>query len=377
MYSKIWLSPPHMGGEEEAYIKQAFDLNWIAPSGVNVAGFENDLETYLKEDSHIACVSSGTAAIHIGLILAGIQRGDTVLCQSFTFAASANPITYVGAHPVFVDSERETWNICPVALENAIESEMEKGNNPRALIMVHSYGMPANMTEILKITKKHKIILIEDSAEALGSSYKGQKCGTFGDYGILSFNGNKIITTSTGGALVCRKEQDKQRAIFLTSQAKEQASHYQHSEVGYNYQMSNVLAGIGRGQIQVLDRNIALRKKMHQFYLDIFSDVEGIEVLKEPTKDYDSNHWLSCIVVDQSVTGFSNEDIRLELLSYNIESRPLWKPMHMQPVFESCEYYGGNVAGDLFRDGLCLPSGSNVTDEDRKRIKKALDKVLT
>ena len=376
MKSKIWLSSPHMGGNEMNYVQEAYDTNWVAPLGPNVNGFETDLQKYIKNDSNVACLSSGTAAIHLALILADVQLNDEVICQSFTFSASANPIAYQGANPIFIDSEKDTWNMCPIHLEEAILDRISKGKKPKAIIVVHLYGMPAKIDEISIIAKKHKIALIEDAAEALGSTYKGQKCGTFGDYGILSFNGNKIITTSGGGALVCKNEEDKQKAIFLATQARDDAPHYQHSEVGYNYRMSNVLAGIGRGQMEVLDAHVSLRREMNQFYKDIFKGVNGIIVFKEPSQDFYSNHWLSCILIDESKTGFSAEVLRLALLESNIESRPLWKPMHLQPVFKNCDYYGGTVAEDLFRDGLCLPSGSNLTEEDRNRIYEALSSLL-
>ena len=376
MKNKIWLSSPHMGGNEMKYVNEAYDTNWIAPLGPNVNGFEHDLENYIGENSKVACLSSGTAAIHIALILAGVGHEDEVICQSFTFAASANPIKYQGATPVFVDSEKETWNLCPVALETAIKDRMVKGKKPKAIIAVHLYGMPAKILEIAAIAKKYNIVLIEDAAEALGSTYQGQKCGTFGDFGILSFNGNKIITTSGGGALVCNNEKDKQKAIFLATQARDNAPHYQHSEIGYNYRMSNILAGIGRGQMEVLDQHVALRRKMHQFYQEVFKEVKGVTVFSEPTTDFASNHWLSCVLIDSEITGFNRETLRLTLLEDNIESRPLWKPMHLQPVFKDYTIYGKGVAENLFQKGLCLPSGSNLTDEDRSRILNSIRQLL-
>lgn len=342
----------------------------------SIDNFENALQTYLGEDSHIACLSSGTAAIHIALILAGVEHGDEVICQSFTFAASANPIKYQGATPVFIDSETTTWNLCPIALEAAIKDRLVKGKKTKAIIAVHLYGMPTKILEIAAIAKKYNIVLIEDAAEALGSTYQGQKCGTFGDFGILSFNGNKIITTSGGGALVCNNEKDKQRAIFLATQARDNAPHYQHSEIGYNYRMSNILAGIGRGQVEVLDKHVALRRSMHQFYQEVFKEVKGIAVFSNPSTEFASNHWLSCVVIEEEVTGFTREMLRLALLEDNIESRPLWKPMHLQPVFKACPYYGGTVAEELFEKGLCLPSGSNLADEDRSRILKSIQQLL-
>ena len=376
MQNKIWLSSPHMGGNEQKYVQEAFDTNWIAPLGPNVNGFEHDLEQYLGNDAKVACLSSGTAALHLALVLADVKHDDEVLCQSMTFSASANPITYQGAKPVFVDSEIDTWNMCPVHLENAIKEGVSKGNKPKAIIIVHLYGMPAKMDEISAIAKKYEIVLIEDAAEALGSTYKGQMCGTFGDYGVLSFNGNKIITTSGGGALVCKTEESKQKAIFLATQARDNAPHYQHSEIGFNYRMSNVLAGIGRGQMEVLDKHIGLRREMNQYYREIFKNVEGINVFVEPSIDYFSNHWLSCITINEQETGFSSEYLRLKLLEDNIESRPLWKPMHLQPVFEDCLNYGNLVSENLFKNGLCLPSGSNLTNKEREQIKESISLVL-
>ncbi|MCH3884624.1 DegT/DnrJ/EryC1/StrS family aminotransferase [Tenacibaculum aquimarinum] len=376
MKNKIWLSSPHMGGSEQKYVQEAFETNWIAPLGPNVNGFEKDLENYLGEDSKVACLASGTSALHLALILSDVVLGDEVICQSMTFSASANPITYQGAKPVFVDSEHDTWNMCPVHLENAIKTGIAKNKKPKAIIVVHLYGMSAKMDEITAIAKKYKISLIEDAAEALGSTYKGQKCGTFGDFGVLSFNGNKIITTSGGGALVCKTEESKQKAIFLATQARDNAPHYQHSEIGYNYRMSNVVAGIGRGQMEVLDKHIDLRRGMNQFYQEIFKDTEGVEVFVEPTADYYSNHWLSCIVVDNKITGFNREHLRLKLLEDNIESRPLWKPMHLQPVFKNSKYFGNLVSENLFINGLCLPSSSNLIKEDRERIQSCFSKII-
>ena len=377
MRSKIWLSSPHMGGNEMKYMKEAYETNWVAPLGPNVNGFEKDLEEYIKGDTRVACLSSGTAAIHLALILADVQLNDEVICQTFTFSASANPIVYLGAKPIFIDSEKDTWNMCPEVLEEAIKDKILKGKKPKAIIVVHLYGMPAKIDEIVAIAKKYEITLIEDAAEAIGSTYKSQKCGTFGDYGILSFNGNKIITTSGGGALVCKLEEDKQKAIFIATQARDEAPHYQHSEIGYNYRMSNILAGIGRGQMEVLDKHIALRRGMSQFYKELFKDVDGITVFEEPSKEYFSNHWLSCIIIEKSITGFTREELRLQLEKNNIESRPLWKPMHLQPIFIECDYYGGNISETLFNKGLCLPSSSNLTDADRARIKSSIQKMIT
>lgn len=376
MNTKIWLSSPHMGGNELKYIHDAFDENWVAPLGPNVNGFESDLEQFLVTDHKVAALSAGTAALHLALIILGVKAGDEVICQSFTFSASANPIKYLGATPVFVDSEPDTWNICPDALEKAIKDRMAKGKKPKAIIPVHLYGMPAKMDEILEISGKYEIPVVEDAAEALGSTYKGKRCGTFGEFGVLSFNGNKIITTSSGGALVCRTQEEKDKAVFLSTQARDNAPHYQHSEVGYNYRMSNISAGIGRGQMEVLKNRVEARRAMHDFYAELFKGVEGIELLTEPNSDYFSNHWLSAIAVDPEKTGFSREDLRLKFLEENIESRPLWKPMHLQPVFEDAPYYGENVAEKLFENGLCLPSGSNLTDEERERIKAVITQLI-
>ena len=376
MIEKIWLSSPHMGGTEQKYVQEAFDTNWVTPLGPNVNGFEDDLEKYIAQNSKVACLASGTSALHLALVLAGVSYGDEVLCQSMTFSASANPIVYQGARPVFVDSEKDTWNICPKALKEAIEDRVSKGKKPKAIIVVHLYGMPAKIDQIKELSEYYEIPLIEDAAEALGSTYKGQKCGTFGDFGILSFNGNKIITTSGGGALVCKSIEDKQKAIFLATQARDNAPHYQHSHIGYNYRMSNITAGIGRGQMEVLDKHIGYRRANHSFYKELFKNVEGVEVFSEPNSDYFSNHWLSSIIVKKNVTGFCREDLRLAMLEDNIESRPLWKPMHMQPIFKDCSYYGTNVSEKLFEDGLCLPSGSSLTDNDRERIKVSMNKLL-
>ena len=372
MNAKIWLSSPHMGGTELDYIHEAFEQNWVAPLGPNVNSFEDDLKTYLNENVEVAALSAGTAALHLALIILGVKYDDEVICQSFTFSASANPITYVGAKPVFVDSEPETWNMCPKALETAINDRITKGKKPKAIIVVHLYGMPAKLNEITEIANRYEIPLIEDAAEALGSTFKGQKCGTFGEMSILSFNGNKIITTSGGGALVCKTKEQKDKAVFLSTQARDNEPHYQHSQIGFNYRMSNISAGIGRGQMEVLEERVNARRKNHAFYAELFKDIEGINVFNEPNEDYYSNHWLSAIVIDEEKAGFNREQLRLALDQENIESRPLWKPMHLQPIFESAPYFGGNVAEELFKNGLCLPSGSNLNEEDLERIKNVI-----
>lgn len=370
MSEKIWLSSPHMGGNELKYVHDAFDANWVAPLGPNVNGFENDIESFLKEDEiKVAALSAGTAALHLALIECGVGYGDEVICQSMTFSASANPISYKGAIPVFVDSEPDTWNMCPKQLREAIRDRFSKGKKPKAIVVVHLYGMPAKMDEILSVAKEFDIPVIEDAAEALGSTYKGRACGTFGRFGVLSFNGNKIITTSGGGALVCHSQEDKDKAVFLSTQARDDAPHYQHSHIGYNYRMSNICAGIGRGQMEVLGDRIEARRAMHDFYVELFKDVDGVRVFSEPSEDFFSNHWLSAIVIDPVVVGKTREDLRLALLEDNIESRPLWKPMHLQPVFAESQYYGEKVGEALFDNGLCLPSGSNLTDADRERIR--------
>ena len=373
---RIYLSSPHMGGTEQRYVQEAFDTNWIAPLGPNVSGFELDLEQYLGADKKVAALSSGTAAIHLALILLGVDKGDEVLCQSFTFSASANPIIYQGATPVFIDSEADTWNMCPHHLETAVKDRIAKGKKPKAIIAVHLYGMPFKVNELMAVATKYDIPLLEDSAEALGSTYKGKKCGTFGDLAILSFNGNKIITTSGGGALVAPNETLKNNAIFLATQARDDAPHYQHSKIGYNYRLSNICAGIGRGQMEVLDKHVGLRNDMNNFYRVLFSKNEAISVFTEPSAEMFSNHWLSCITIDDPTTKISREVIRLALEKENIESRPLWKPMHLQPVFKDYPYYGGTVAEGLFEKGLCLPSGSNLENTDKERIKAVLEPFL-
>lgn len=372
MKSKIWLSSPHMGGNELKYIHEAFAENWVAPLGPNVNEFEVSLENFLNADVKVAALSAGTAALHLALIECGVQYGDEVICQSMTFSASANPIAYLGAKPIFIDSEEDTWNICPFALREAIEERIKHGKKPKAIVAVHLYGMPFKVDEVMSVANEFDIPVIEDAAEALGSYYKGKSCGTFGRFGVLSFNGNKIITTSGGGALVCHSKEDKDKAVFLSTQARDNAPHYQHSHIGYNYRMSNISAGIGRGQMEVLNDRITARRKMNEFYSQIFKNIEGVRVFKEPTLDFYSNHWLSAIVVDSKIVGKTREDLRLALLQENIESRPLWKPMHLQPVFSDCLYYGEQIAKDLFDDGLCMPSGSNLLEEDKERIQNCI-----
>ena len=375
--SKIWLSSPHMSGNEMKYVQEAFDGNWIAPLGPNVDGFEKDLEQFLGEGTHVAAVTTGTAALHLALVMLGVEKDDYVICQSLTFSASANPIIYLGGIPIFVDSEPDTWNICPNALEDAVKSCIKKGKKPKAIITVCLYGMPYKVDEIREISDKYGIPILEDSAEALGSTYKGQKCGTFGDISVLSFNGNKIITTSGGGALVLKDEIYKKKAVFLSTQAKDDAPHYQHSIVGYNYRLSNVCAGIGRGQMEVINDRVALRRKNHEFYKEIFTSFVGVNFFSEPSLDFFSNHWLNAVIIDPNKTnGFRSEDLRYEFQKENIESRPLWKPMHMQPLFNKAEYFGAIIAEKLFKFGLCLPSGSNMSNKDRERISEVIYKVF-
>jgi dTDP-4-amino-4,6-dideoxygalactose transaminase len=366
---RIFLSLAYEVGCEMKYIREAFSSNWITSGGPNVDAFENALENYLENQAFVGALSSGTAAIHLGLILLGVKAGDAVICQSMTFSASANPILYLGAIPIFIDSEIETWNICPIALEKAIIDRIAKGEKPKAIIAVHLYGVPYKINQVRTVADKYGIPILEDSAEALGSSYKGQKCGTFGDIGVLSFNGNKIITTSGGGAIVTATKKLKDRAVFFATQSRDDAPHYQHSEIGYNYRMSNISAGIGRGQMEVLDEHVALRRKMNTFYVDLFSAIDSVTVFTVPNDDYFSNYWLSAIiVVPNSSYGINREALGLAFEAANIECRPLWKPLHLQPIFEKYPYYGSNVAETLFANGLCLPSGSNLTDEERERI---------
>ncbi len=366
--SKIWLSAPHMSGLEENYINQAFKTNWIAPLGPNVDGFETDLESFLGNQSHVAALSSGTAAIHLALKLLNVSEGDEVLCQTKTFVASVNPVIYVGATPVFIDSETKTWNMCPELLEKAIIDRQKKDKKLKAIIAINLYGMPYNVTQIHTISEKYQIPVIEDSAEALGSRFKNQPCGTFGNLSVLSFNGNKIITTSGGGALVSRDIETKKRSIFLATQAKNPGVNYSHSEVGHNYRLSNILAGIGRGQMQVLENRIQTRRLHFEYYKNALKSIQEIEFLAEP-ENYYSNRWLTAVL-------FKNTTIRngvLEALSeQNIESRPSWKPMHQQPIFENYPSYLNGVSDNLFERGLCLPSGSNLKHADLDRVTQVI-----
>ncbi|WP_276482113.1 DegT/DnrJ/EryC1/StrS family aminotransferase [Paraflavitalea pollutisoli] len=366
MNPKIWLSSPHMGDHELAYVQEAFATNWIAPLGPHVNGFEQDLQTFLGEGVEVAALSSGTAALHLALVILGVRAGDEVICQSMTFAASANPIVYQGAAPIFVDSESDTWNMCPQFLELAITDRIRLGKKPKAIIVVHLYGMPAQIEEIMYVSRKYDIPVIEDAAEALGSTYGGRQVGTFGDIAIFSFNGNKIITTSGGGALVSANIDYVAKARFLATQALDPAPHYQHSHIGYNYRMSNVCAGIGRGQMEVLPQRVLQRRHNFNYYLQAFQDVPEIRFGIEPSPHYYSNHWLTVMQVEGD--RFTREALRLSLTADNIDCRPLWKPMHLQPVFEGAPYYGYDTCETLFNTGLCLPSGSNLTDEDLLRV---------
>jgi len=372
--SKIWLSSPNMGGTEEDFVKEAFNKNWIAPIGPNIDAFEKDICNY-NNVNHAAALSSGTAGIHLALILLGVKSADEVLCSSFTFSASAYPIRYQLATPIFVDSEEETWNIDPILLEKAIIDRIKNGNKPKALILVHLYGISAKMDEILNICEKYEIPIIEDAAEALGSLYKGKALGTFGKFGVYSFNGNKIITTSGGGMLVSNDEELIEKSKFLSTQARDEALHYQHSQIGYNYRMSNICAGIGRGQMQVLNLRVSQKRKIRDFYEKIFNGIEGIKVLKENSNSF-SNAWLSCILIDPKKTGFTREKLRLAFEKDNIEARPLWKPMHLQPIFKNFPAYLNGVSEKLFSQGLCLPSDTNMRENEFKRVEEVISNLL-
>lgn len=373
MNKKIWLSLAHMGGHEQDFIKEAFDTNWVVPLGPNVNAFEAALSAYLGENRHIVALSAGTAALHLGLVQLGVSAGDEVICQSFTFAASANPVVYCGGVPVFVDSEEDTWNMDPVLLEKAIlDRKAKTGKFPKAIIPVHLYGMPAKMDEICAVAEKYGIPVLEDAAEALGAEYKGRKCGTFGEFAALSFNGNKIITTSGGGALICRTEEQAKRTMFYATQARENRPYYQHEKIGYNYRMSNICAGIGRGQMKVLDAHVARRREIHTLYTRLLAGTPGITVKQAPSEDFDSNFWLTCILVDPEKYGMDYEALRQKFDAANIETRPLWKPMHMQPVYADAPFYGNGTAEKIFSQGLCLPSGSSLTDEDIARVVEIL-----
>lgn len=371
--NKIWLSSPHMGSNEFINVTDAFETNWIAPLGPFVDLFEEKLKSFNSVKA-VAALSSGTSAIHLALILLNVQKDDLVLCQSFTFSASANPIVYQGAKPVFIDSEPDTWNICPRALEESINYFIALGKKPKAIIAVHLYGMPAKMKEIVEISLKYEIPIIEDAAESLGSKYFDKPCGSFGNFGVLSFNGNKIITTSGGGALLSNDLELIDKAKFLATQARDNAPYYQHSQIGYNYRLSNVLAAIGVGQLEVVDERIKARRSNFDFYKKELSTIDEITFLEEPDNFF-SNRWLTTILLKKS-NNVLNEDIRRALDSENIESRPLWKPMHLQPIFNQCQYFGGTIASDLFENGLCLPSGSNLNLEQLYRVVNSIKNVF-
>ena len=371
MNTKIWLSSPHLTGEEQKYVKEAFETNWVAPLGPNVNGLEEDICSYSQVKSCTA-LSSGTAAIHLALIMLGVGQGDEVLVSSFTFSATVNPIRYQQAIPVLIDSESDTWNMSPELLEKAIKDRMTKGKKPKAIILVHLYGMPSKMEELMNIAVKYDIPIIEDAAEAIGATYRGKPMGSFGDMGVFSFNGNKIITTSGGGALVSNNPDYCKKAIFLATQARDNAPHYQHSQVGYNYRMSNIVAGIGRGQMEVLDERVAARRMNYDFYKNELTGLSNISFVEEP-EGFFANRWLTTILTDSFKT---REEIRLALEKENIESRPLWKPMHLQPVFIDFPSYVDGTSETLFNKGLCLPSGSNLNMEDLKRVVEIIKKDL-
>lgn len=381
MRERIYLCLAHMGGREQDFINEAFVTNWVVPLGPNVNAFEESLEKFLEGDGtvgkHVVALSAGTAAIHLALLQLGVGLGDEVICQSFTFCASCNPITYLGATPVFVDSEEDTWNMDPILLDVAIKDRIEKtGKKPKAIIPVHLYGMPAKMDEICEIASRYDIPVLEDAAEALGSEYKGRKCGTFGDFAALSFNGNKMITTSGGGALVCSDEASKKETMFYATQAREAAPYYQHEKIGYNYRMSNICAGIGRGQMLVLEEHIAHHKHIHSLYENAFANMPGITLKSNPGKEFDSNYWLCTILIDPKITGIDYEQLRQKLDAAMIETRPLWKPMHMQPVFANVPAYVNGVSEKLFSQGLCIPSGPCVSDDDVNYIVECIKEAI-
>ncbi len=410
--NRIYLCLAHMSGNEMKYIQDAFDTNWVVPLGPNVNGFEEDLEIFVGQNKKVVALSAGTAAVHLALIDCGVKAGDEVMVQSFTFCASSNPIKYLGATPVFVDSEKDTWNMDPELLDKAIADRLKiTGKKPKAIVVVYLYGMPAKIDEILKVSKKYDIPLIEDAAEGFGSKYKGQVCGTFGKFGVLSFNGNKMITTSGGGALICDDADSKNQIMFYATQARESYPYYQHEHIGYNYRLSNVCAGIGRGQMTVLDEHIAHHKHVLALYKELLSDIKGITVHTNPNEDFDSNYWLNSIILDENLhvkgeeeayqtviqgavggaagvthtAKFAHTDLepnknveamRVALDKANIEARPLWKPMHCQPVYQDCPAYTNGVSEELFKKGLCLPSGPCVTDEDVKYIVNSIKESI-
>ena len=377
MRNRIYLCLAHMSGKEQQFIQEAFDTNWVVPLGPNVNGFEADLEAFFATEGQdakpIVALSAGTAALHLGLIMLGVKAGDEVICQSFTFSASANPIVYQGATPVFVDSEPGTWNMDPQLLEQAILDRMAKtGKKPKAIVPVYLYGMPAYIDEIMAVAQKYDIPVLEDAAEALGSEYKGRKCGTFGAFGALSFNGNKMITTSGGGALICPDAQAKQRVTFFATQAREPYPYYHHEQIGYNYRLSNICAGIGRGQMTVVSEHVEHHRRVKELYKQLLAGVPGITVHEAPEAYMESNYWLNTIVVEPAQYGMTADELRIKLDAKNIESRLLWKPMHLQPVFAQAPAYVNGVSENLFNKGLCLPSGPCVSEEDVRYICEAI-----
>lgn len=377
MDQRIYLCLAHMSGKEQDFIKEAFDTNWVVPLGPNVNAFEEELKHFVGQNKEVVALSAGTAAIHLALIQLGVQAGDEVICQSFTFCASANPVNYQGATPVFVDSEEDTWNMSPTLLEEAVRDRITKtGKKPKAIIPVHLYGMPAKIDEICAIAARYDIPVLEDAAEALGSEFMGRKCGTFGQFGVLSFNGNKMITTSGGGALVVSNEEAKKKTMFYATQAREPFPYYQHEKIGYNYRMSNICAGIGRGQMTVLNEHIAHHRRIHELYKQAFADVDGIELKSNPDERFNANYWLSTILIDTNVTGFDYEELRIALDAKGIETRPLWKPMHLQPIFANNPRYVDGTAERLFNKGLCIPAGPCVTDEDVAYIVREIKKCM-
>lgn len=377
MDQRIYLCLAHMSGKEQDFIKEAFDTNWVVPLGPNVNAFEEELKHFVGQNKEVVALSAGTAAIHLALIQLGVQAGDEVICQSFTFCASANPVNYQGATPVFVDSEEETWNMSPTLLEEAVRDRIAKtGKKPKAIIPVHLYGMPAKIDEICAIAARYDIPVLEDAAEALGSEFMGRKCGTFGQFGVLSFNGNKMITTSGGGALIVPNEEAKKKTMFYATQAREPFPYYQHEKIGYNYRMSNICAGIGRGQMTVLNEHIAHHRRIHELYKQAFADVDGIELKSNPDERFNANYWLSTILIDKNVTGFDYEELRIALDAKGIETRPLWKPMHLQPIFANNPRYVDGTAERLFNKGLCIPAGPCVTDEDAAYIVREIKKCM-
>lgn len=378
MNKRIYLCLAHMSGKEQDFIREAFDTNWVVPLGPNVNAFEEELKHFIGENKEVVALSAGTAAIHLALIQLGVQAGDEVICQSFTFCASANPVTYLGATPVFVDSEEDTWNMDPVLLERAIKDRINKtGRKPKAVIPVHLYGMPAKIDEICSVSTKYDIPVLEDAAEALGSEYKGRKCGTFGRFGALSFNGNKMITTSGGGALIVADEDTKKETMFYATQARAPFPYYQHEKIGYNYRMSNICAGIGRGQMTVLNEHIEHHRHVHAWYEKAFAAIEGITLKSNPDKCFNANYWLSTILIDPEKTGTDYEKVRVALDQKGIETRPLWKPMHLQPVYKNNPCYVNGVSEKLFNQGLCIPAGPWVTDKDVAYIVKQIKDVVT